>query len=60
MAPRRSAFGAPPQGGATNGSAKRLRFSVGSYRASDVMPQPKPVPRWPLGYAWGVADGGNA
>ena len=39
----------PPQGGAASGPAKRLRFSEGSYRASDVMPQLKPDPRQPLG-----------
>ena len=48
MTPPRSAFGAPPQGGAPSGPAKRLRFSVGSYRASDVTPELKPVPQWPL------------
>ena len=41
-----SGFG--PQGGAPSGPAKRLRFSVGSYRASDVTPELKLVPRWPL------------
>ena len=48
MPPPRSAFGAPPQGGAASGPAKRLRFSEGSHRASDVMPQLKPDPRRPL------------
>jgi hypothetical protein len=43
------------QGGATCGPAKRLRFSVGSYRASDVTPELKPVPRRPL-YASRLID----
>ena len=37
----RSAFGAPPRGGTASGPAKRSRFSVGSYRVSDVMPELK-------------------
>jgi hypothetical protein len=35
--------------GDTSGPAKRLRFSVGSYRASDVTPELKPAPRRALG-----------
>ena len=34
--------------GSACGPAKRLRFSEGSYRVSDVMPQLKPDPRLPL------------
>ncbi len=49
MAPPRSACGAPPQGGAASDPAKRSRFSVGSDRVSDGMPELKPVPRRPLG-----------
>ncbi len=45
----RSAFGAPPRGGTASGPAKRSRFSVGSYRVSDVMPELKPDPRRSLG-----------
>ena len=42
------ASASPPPGGSAYGLAKRLRFSEGSYRASDVMPQLKPDPRLPL------------
>ena len=34
-----------PSRGDSRGAARRLRFSEGSHRAGDVMPQPKPVPR---------------
>ena len=37
----RSTFGAPPRGGTASGPAKRSRFSVGSYRVSDVKPELK-------------------
>ena len=49
MNPPEAAFGRLPPGGAASGPAKRLRFSEGSYRASDVMPQLKPDPRRLLG-----------
>ena len=37
-----------PQGDA-RGPAKRWRFSAGAHRVSDVMPEPEPDPRRPLG-----------
>ncbi|HSW25348.1 MAG TPA: hypothetical protein VLJ62_21485 [Burkholderiaceae bacterium] len=37
-------FGVAHKQSYTSGPAKRLRFSEGSHRASDVMPQLKPDP----------------
>lgn len=47
MEPLRTAFGTVLRRSPAVGPAKRLRFGIGSYRASDVMPEPKPVPRQP-------------
>jgi hypothetical protein len=47
MEPLRTAFGTVLRRRPAVGPAKRLRLGIGSYRASDVMPEPKPVPRQP-------------